>query len=112
LPAFVAGQAERVKPSNITLNKLRCGRTKIVSIIPHRTKRSDGNNNGITKILSDKTPHPESGNGIPGCELYLIVDDIQLEFENADKSGAKLIRPIIDRDLETKFAASLTRTVI
>lgn len=55
-------------------------------------------NKGIAKILGDKTPHPENGNGIPRCELYLYVDDIQLEFENAKKSGAKLISPIIDRD--------------
>lgn len=55
-------------------------------------------NKGIAKILADKTPHPDSGNGIPRCELYLWVENIQLEFENATKSGAKLISPIIDRD--------------
>jgi len=55
-------------------------------------------NTGIAKILADKTPHPESGNGIPRCELYLYVDDIQFEYDNAIKSGAKLISPITDRD--------------
>lgn len=55
-------------------------------------------NKGIAKVLADKTPHPDSGNGIPRCELYLYVDNIQLEFENATKSGAKLISPIVDRD--------------
>lgn len=55
-------------------------------------------NKGIAKILADKIPHPDSGNGIPRCELYLYVDDIQIEFENATKSGAKLISPIIVRD--------------
>jgi predicted enzyme related to lactoylglutathione lyase len=55
-------------------------------------------NKGIAKILADKTPHPDSGNGIPRCELYFYVDNIQLEFENATKNGAKLISPIIDRD--------------
>ncbi|MFA5012394.1 MAG: VOC family protein [Ignavibacteria bacterium] len=55
-------------------------------------------NKGIAKILSDKTPHPDNGNGIPRCELYLYVDDIQLEYDNALKSGAKLISPIADRD--------------
>jgi uncharacterized glyoxalase superfamily protein PhnB len=55
-------------------------------------------NKGIAKILMDKTPHPDSGDGIPRCELYLYVDNIQLEYENAIKSGAKLISPIIDRD--------------
>ena len=53
---------------------------------------------GIAKILTNKTPHPDSGDGIPRCELYLYVDNIQFEFENAKKSGAKLISPIIDRD--------------
>lgn len=55
-------------------------------------------NKGIAKILSDKTPHPDEGNGIPRCELYLYVEDIKLEYDNAIKSGAKLISPIIDRD--------------
>lgn len=55
-------------------------------------------NKGIAKILSDKTPHPDLGNGIPRCELYLYVDNIELEFENATKIGAKLISEIKDRD--------------
>lgn len=55
-------------------------------------------NQGIAKILADKTPHPDLGNGIPRCELYLYVDDIQLEFENATNAGATLISPIMDRD--------------
>lgn len=53
---------------------------------------------GIAKILSDKTPHPDEGNGIPRCELYFYVDDIELEFSNALMSGAKLISPISERD--------------
>lgn len=55
-------------------------------------------NKVIAKILSNKTPHPDTGNGIPRCELYLYVDDIQYEFDNATKSNAKLISPILDRD--------------
>jgi lactoylglutathione lyase len=55
-------------------------------------------NKGIAKILQDKTQHPDSGNGIPRCELYLYVDNIQIEFDNATKIGARLISPIIDRD--------------
>ena len=53
-------------------------------------------NKGIAKILADKTPHPDSGNGIPRCELYLYVDNIQYEFDNAIKCGAKLISPITE----------------
>ena len=55
-------------------------------------------NNGIAKILGDLTPHPDRGRGIPRCELYLYVDDIELEFDNALKNGATLISPILDRD--------------
>jgi uncharacterized glyoxalase superfamily protein PhnB len=55
-------------------------------------------NEGIAKILSEKTPHPETGNGIPRCELYFYVENIQLEFDNAISIGAKLISPITDRD--------------
>ena len=55
-------------------------------------------NAGIAKILTDKTPHPDDGSGIPRCELYLLVDKVQVEFENAIKSGAVPISPILDRD--------------
>jgi predicted enzyme related to lactoylglutathione lyase len=55
-------------------------------------------NNGIAKILGNNTPHPEKGFGIPRCEMYFYVDDIQLEFENAIKCGAKLISPVTERD--------------
>lgn len=55
-------------------------------------------NNGIAKILNDKTPHPAKGNGIPRCELYFYIDNIQHEFDNATESGAKLISPIAERD--------------
>jgi predicted enzyme related to lactoylglutathione lyase len=55
-------------------------------------------NKGIAKLFGDKLPHPDSGNGIPRCELYLYVEDLQLEFENAVNSGAKLLSAISDRD--------------
>lgn len=55
-------------------------------------------NNGIAKILADKMPDPNLGNGIPRCELYFHVENIQLEFDNAIEIGAKLISPIQDRD--------------
>lgn len=53
---------------------------------------------GIAKILLEKTPHPSKGNGIPRCELYLYVDDIQQYFDRAIKSSAKLISDIQNRD--------------
>lgn len=54
-------------------------------------------NDGIAKILSDKMPHPNIGSGIPRCEIYFYVENIELEFDNAIKSGAKLISHIEDR---------------
>lgn len=61
-------------------------------------------NKGIAKILSDKTPHPDNGNGIPRCELYLYVENIELEFENASKIGAKFISRLWTEIGVTKFA--------
>lgn len=55
-------------------------------------------NKSIAAILTDKTQHPDKGNGIPRCELYLHIEDIQREYDNALASGATLISPILDRD--------------
>ncbi len=53
---------------------------------------------GIAKIVCPPMPLPESGNGIPRCELYFYVEEVEQEFENAVASGAKLISEIQDRD--------------
>lgn len=55
-------------------------------------------NSGIQKILQDKTPDPASGNGIPRCELYFFVENLEETFENAINCGAKLISPIEERN--------------
>ena len=55
-------------------------------------------NNGIAKIITPILPHPNSGNGIPRCELYLQVDNIEILFEEAKKAGAKEVSPIALRD--------------
>ena len=55
-------------------------------------------NKGIAKILSDKTLHPDMGNGIPRCELYLHADNIEFELENALRAGASLISPVENRN--------------
>lgn len=55
-------------------------------------------NQGIAHILGDKTPHPDSGNGIPRCELYLYVEDVQLEYDHAIRCGAVSISPVEARD--------------
>lgn len=80
-------------------------RTKPVLDVPGMTEFMLGENcklglmpnNGIAKILGDKMPHPETGNGIPRCELYFYVENLQAEFENAIACGAKLISGIEKR---------------
>ncbi len=47
--------------------------------------------NGIAKILSDKTPHPSTGNGIPRCELYLKVSNPDESYRLAVSYGVKEI---------------------
>jgi len=66
--------------------------------LSHNLKLGLMPNAGIVRILGDKTPHPDEGNGIPRCELYLYVENILHEFDNAIQSGAHLISPIADRD--------------
>ena len=53
---------------------------------------------GIAKILSDKTPHPETGNGIPRCELYILSEAVEDSYKRALAAGAKEVSPVSDRD--------------
>ena len=55
-------------------------------------------NSGIVKILGNRLPSPEIGNGIPRCELYFEVDDVAFEFKHALESGATLVSELADRD--------------
>lgn len=55
-------------------------------------------NNGIAKIITPTTVHPEKGNGIPRCELYFYVENIELEYQNALQAGAKIISGIENRN--------------
>lgn len=55
-------------------------------------------NEGIAKIITPKLPHPTSGIGIPRCELYLQVDNIESIFEEVKQAGAIEISPITLRD--------------
>ena len=48
--------------------------------------------------MHDKTPHPNSGNGIPRCELYILLENIEEVFNKAIQAGATEISPIQDRD--------------
>lgn len=55
-------------------------------------------NDGMAKILKDKTPHPKTGTGIPRCELYLYVEDIKEELENISKLNIELISKLQERN--------------
>lgn len=54
--------------------------------------------NGIARILGNKTPHPSSSNGIPRCELYIKTKDIQTDFDRAVSAGAEVIDQVYQRD--------------
>ncbi len=60
--------------------------------------------NGIYKILSGSPPHPKSGSGIPRCELYLYVENMEEALANAAKAGAIEINPLQDRDWGDRVA--------
>lgn len=53
---------------------------------------------GIAKIICPSRPFPGSGNGIPRCELYLIVDDPAKALDHAIEIGAALISEAKARD--------------
>ena len=53
---------------------------------------------GIAKILTPFTPHPEKGNGIPRCELYLFLDEPGEALKRAVKAGGKEISKIAPRE--------------
>jgi uncharacterized glyoxalase superfamily protein PhnB len=54
--------------------------------------------NGIAKILGNKTPHPNTGNGIPRCELYLKVQNATDFLKRGLALGAIEISPFSQRD--------------
>ena len=53
---------------------------------------------GIARIISGPLRHPSEGNGIPRCELYLLVDDLDGAVQRAMNAGARLVDQAADRD--------------
>jgi catechol 2,3-dioxygenase-like lactoylglutathione lyase family enzyme len=53
---------------------------------------------GIAKIIAEKTQHPANGNGIPRCEIYLLLDDLQPYYDRAKELGAVLVSDTAHRD--------------
>lgn len=61
-------------------------------------------NNGIAQILAENMPHPEEAFGIPRCELYFYVEDVQLASEHALQCGSRLISSARNRNWGDKVA--------
>ena len=60
--------------------------------------------NGIAKIITPSTPHPSVGQGIPRCELYLLVENA-IEFcHRAIEAGALEVSELSPRDWGHKVA--------
>jgi predicted enzyme related to lactoylglutathione lyase len=53
---------------------------------------------GIARIISGPLPHPERGQGIPRCELYLLVENLPAALVLAERAGAVPVAPAEDRD--------------
>lgn len=54
--------------------------------------------NGIAKIIEEKTQHPANGNSIPRCELYFEMEDLQPYYHRAIELGAVLVSDTAYRD--------------
>lgn len=53
---------------------------------------------GIARIINGPLPHPARGAGIPRCELYLLVDDLDATMRMATEAGALLVDAAAPRD--------------
>ena len=55
-------------------------------------------NAGIKRLLGDKIPDFQAGEGAPRGELYLLVDNPDKYINNAVSAGAKLVSALQKRD--------------
>ena len=55
-------------------------------------------NEGIANILKDKTPHPETGTGIPRCEMYFYVENLVDEYEILQNIGIEMVSTLSERN--------------
>lgn len=55
-------------------------------------------NKSIAKIIAPILPNPSNGTGIPRCELYLYVNQIESIYERCQSLSFVQISPLIDRD--------------
>ena len=64
----------------------------------HGTKLGLMPEQGIARIISGPLPHPATGQGVPRCELYLVVEDLDAAVQEAVSAGAVEVDPAADRD--------------
>ena len=53
---------------------------------------------GIAKIISPPLPAPETGQGVPRCELYFQVENPEKQAQIALEHGAQEVDPLKNRD--------------
>jgi len=62
---------------------------------------------GIRRLLGPALPDPAGADGIPRCELYLVVDDPGRWHGRALAAGAREMSPLLARDWGHVAAYSL-----
>ena len=55
-------------------------------------------NRGIARIITPPLPDPASGNGVPRCELYLLMEDAEAILLRAERIGLDPVSAFQDRD--------------
>jgi catechol 2,3-dioxygenase-like lactoylglutathione lyase family enzyme len=61
----------------------------------------------IKRLLGERLPDPNAGNGIPRSELYLLVDEPQMYHQRALDAGATELSALAARDWGHRVAYSL-----
>ena len=54
--------------------------------------------NGIARIIEEKTQHPSNGSGIPRCEVYLLVESLKPYYDRAKALNALVVSETENRD--------------
>ena len=53
---------------------------------------------GIARTITPALPDPASASGVPRCEVYLLLDDLNAAVARANNAGARAISPVTDSD--------------
>lgn len=66
--------------------------------LSHQCKLGIMPEEGIARIIAEKTQHPSKANGIPRCELYFVVNEIKPYYERALQLNALLVSDTMMRN--------------